>query len=62
MQDRGLDFHGADDAIPLTWTELGEVIRQLAVELLNESCRDEVDAEDLQLFLGGTSTFRASMN
>lgn len=62
MQDQSFDFHRTDEVTPLTWTELGEAIRQLAVELLNESCRDELGAEDVQLFLGGTSAFRASMN
>jgi hypothetical protein len=58
MPDYGSEFRSANDVTPLTWTELGETIRQLAGELGDEAGRDGGDVEDLRWFLAS----RVSMN
>jgi hypothetical protein len=62
MPDHGFNFRSANEVTPVTWTELGEVIRQLAGELGDDAGRNGVDVEDLLGWLGESLAFQASMN
>jgi hypothetical protein len=67
MTDHGSELSDAKVGTPLTWTDLGEAIRQLAGELVIGELGDDADrrgvyVEDLLGWLGESLATQASMN
>jgi hypothetical protein len=62
MPDCGSELSNATAVTPVTWTDLGEAIRQLAGELENETGRDGRDVEHRMGLVGESWASRVSRN